>query len=118
MVAIVGVSYSGSMSDAAAQRTTMGPSRTKSRVLPNAHDRLLSPLTHGERREQTAATDLDAVNENDQLVPIVQQPLHQLLGPLTRRFSRLTTHRGHADADLLRHLPDRHLVGPHAQTGR
>ena len=88
------------------------------RALPEAQDPLVALVVHTERREDVVAAELDAVDVDDQIVPVVQFPLRQLLEALARRLSRLTAHRGLADARCLGHLPDRLAVGPRAQAGQ
>ena len=57
------------------------------------------------------AAELDAVKVDDQIVPVVEPSLRQFLEALARRLSRLTAHRGLADARRLGHLPEDGYTG-------
>ena len=56
------------------------------RPLPEAQDSLVALVVHAERREHMVAAELDAVNVDDQIVPVVEPPLRQLLEALARRL--------------------------------
>ena len=50
------------------------------------------------------AAKLDTVNVDNQIVAVVQPPLHQLLRPLARRLGRVSAHRRLADPRRVGHL--------------
>ena len=47
------------------------------RSLPDAQDPLVALVVHAERREHVVATELDAVELDNQIVPVVKPPLRQ-----------------------------------------
>ena len=58
-----------------------------------AQDPPVALVVHTEPREDVAAAELDAVDVDDLIVPVVQPPLRQLLEALARRLGRLPAHQ-------------------------
>ena len=69
---------------------------------------------HAQRHQHMVARELDAVEVHDQVVPVVQPPLGQLLQPFARCLGSPSAYRRPAHPRGLRHLPDRLAVCPRA----